>query len=194
MSSLLSLLGTPEPPHLTMQPRASTKSLGELNSQLDAIFANDAMDRHHRDLCRAAVLLWHDHFEAAHNLAQEVEGPNGSLLHGILHRREPDFSNARYWFRRVGATHPSFDCVVGKIKIALRGAGDESFAKLMIANGKWHPLGFVDLLEDAQLRPDPSRDKLWRQIQAAEIHCFLATLLPRADSILSKTTLGPPSV
>jgi hypothetical protein len=177
MASILSLLDTPEPPHLTMNPRAGTQSVSDLNAQLDSILATRASDQRHCDLIRAAVLLWHDHFEPAHKLAQEVEGADGSLLHGILHRREPDFSNARYWFRRVGANHPSFDCVVGKVKSALMDAPEEIIAKQIIPNDKWNPLGFVDAIESASRRDDPAYDKLLREIQAAEIQCYLAALV-----------------
>src|SRR4051812_45518056 len=100
MASLLSLLDTPEPPHMTMQPRVGTRPLVELNAQIDSILETSNMDRETAELARAAVLLWHDHFEAAHELAQDVENADGSLLHAILHRREPDYMNARYWFRR----------------------------------------------------------------------------------------------
>src|SRR5688572_7397917 len=99
MASILSLLDTKEPPHITMKARPGTKSLEELNAQMDAILANPQLDRRYCELSRAAILLWHDHFDAAHKLAQDVEGVDGSLMHGIIHRREPDFSNARYWFR-----------------------------------------------------------------------------------------------
>src|SRR5687767_6504273 len=118
MASILSLLDTPEPPHITMKARAGTKSLEELKPQLDAILSKPGIDERYCALSRAAIFLWHDHFEAAHELAQGVENADGSLLHAIAHRREPDFSNSKYWFRRVGATHPSFECVVGKVKIA----------------------------------------------------------------------------
>jgi hypothetical protein len=193
MASILSLLDTPEPPHMTMKARAGTRSLDELNLKLDAILANPELDRRYCQLGRAAVLLWHDHFEPAHKLAQDIEGPDGSLLHGILHRREPDFANARYWFRRVGPAHRSFDCIVGKIKIALMGSKADLIARQIIPADKWNPLGFVDLAEDSLRRADPEYDRLLRQIQAAEFHCYLATLPSRVDSILPRRTFGPPS-
>jgi hypothetical protein len=194
MASILSLLDTPELPHLTMKLRPGTKSVAELNAQLDAILSDPKLDRRYCDLSRAAVLLWHDHFEPAHELAQEMEGPDGSLLHGILHRREPDPSNARYWFRRVGTNHRSFECIVVKVKLALLGARVDLIAKQIIPNDKWNPLAFVDFVEDALRREDPEYDRLFRQIQAAEIHCFLATLPSRVDSILPRRTFGPPSM
>lgn len=68
-----------------------------------------------RDACQgrpslllAAVLLWHDHLDAAHALCQAREGdPDADLVHAILHRREPDAGNSRYWYARVGV-HPVF--------------------------------------------------------------------------------------
>lgn len=194
MASILSMLDTPEPPHITMRTRPGTKSLAELNAQLDEMLGKPGMDRRYCELSRATVLLWHDHFEPAHKIAQEVEGADGSLLHGIMHRREPDFSNARYWFRRVGTTHPSFDCVVGKVKMALMGLRSDLIARQIIPNDKWHPLGFVDFLEDVLKREDPAYDQLLRQIQAAEFYCFLSTLPSRVDAILPKRAFGPPSV
>lgn len=193
MASILSLLDTPEPPHMTMKARLGTKPLAELNAQLDTILSAPELDRRYCDLARAAVLLWHDHFEPAHQLAQDVENADGSLLHGILHRREPDFSNARYWFRRVGPNHPSFECVVGKVKVALMGIRSELIARQLIPNDRWQPLGFLEFIEAAQRHNDPAYDILLRRIQAAEFHCFLATLPSRVDPILPRRTFGPPS-
>ena len=179
---------------MTMKARAGTKSLEELTAQMDAILANPQLDRRYCALARAAVLLWHDHFDAAHELAQDVEGPDGSLVHGIIHRREPDFSNARYWFRRVGTTHPSFECVTGKVKIAFMGMRADLIARQIIPYDKWSPMGFIEFVEDAARREDAAYDNLMRQIQAAEFYCFLSTLPSRVDPILPKRTFGPPSV
>jgi hypothetical protein len=175
MPSILTLLETPEPPHMTMKPRAGTKSIAELNPLIDVAFANIETSRFTRELSRAAIFLWHDHFDAAHTIAQDIENADGSLLHGILHRREPDYMNARYWFRRVGQ-HPSYDCVIGKIKVALLTAKVEIVANQIAPNNKWDPLRFVDFLEDTVQRNEHSYDDLSRQIQAAEIQCFLHSL------------------
>jgi hypothetical protein len=50
----------------------------------------------------AGLWLYVDDIERAHTISQGIETPTGSYLHGIVHRREGDFSNAKYWFRRVG--------------------------------------------------------------------------------------------
>lgn len=178
MPSILTLLDTPEPPHMTMKPRAATMSIAEIDAKVQATFAKSETPRLTRELSHAAVLLWHDHFEAAHTIAQDIENQDGSLLHGILHRREPDYMNARYWFRRAGK-HPSYDCVVGKIKIALLSGHTDLVAKQIAPNDKWDPIRFVDFLEDTAKRGEGSYDQLLRQIQSAEIHCFLFSLPSR---------------
>lgn len=42
------------------------------------------------------------HWEAAHNIAQEIETPLGSWLHALLHLIEGDQGNANYWYQRAG--------------------------------------------------------------------------------------------
>lgn len=44
----------------------------------------------------------------SHSISQDLGSAEGSFLHGIMHRREGDFSNSKYWFRRVGS-HSVFD-------------------------------------------------------------------------------------
>ena len=57
----------------------------------------------------AGLHLFYDDLDGSHSLSQTVEGRgknhNGDYWHAIMHRREPDYDNAKYWFRRVGA-HP----------------------------------------------------------------------------------------
>lgn len=49
--------------------------------------------------------LWHDakgDWTRAHEIAQEVESPEGAWVHAYLHRKEGDISNARYWYGKAG--------------------------------------------------------------------------------------------
>lgn len=51
----------------------------------------------------AAIYLYADDLESAHREAQKDEQDHESAYwHGIMHRREGDFSNANYWFRLTG--------------------------------------------------------------------------------------------
>ena len=49
--------------------------------------------------------LWHDarrDWDAAHHVAQEIDGPDGAWIHAYLHRKEGDAGNAAYWYQRAG--------------------------------------------------------------------------------------------
>src|SRR5260370_34987403 len=83
--------------------------LPQLEALLEpAAFAPHAVrDENMATACRAAMYLYHDFLDESHALSQDLHTPEGSYWHGILHRREPDFDNAKYWFRKVG-THPIF--------------------------------------------------------------------------------------
>lgn len=57
------------------------------------------------ELRPAVVALWHDargDWDAAHRVAQDVAGNDGSWVHAYLHRKEGDLANAAYWYRRAG--------------------------------------------------------------------------------------------
>lgn len=52
-------------------------------------------------ILRAAVLLRLGRLEEAHQLVQSIEGPVAAYWHGIMHRLEGDYWNAKYWFRQA---------------------------------------------------------------------------------------------
>ncbi|NQU09604.1 hypothetical protein HQ590_02345 [bacterium] len=56
-------------------------------------------------LVKAAIYLKHGFLDECHRIAQKVETSTGSYWHALMHRAEGDFSNAKYWFRRV-SQHP----------------------------------------------------------------------------------------
>ena len=53
----------------------------------------------------AGLWLYVDDLERSHAVSQSLETPSGSYWHGVMHRREGDFSNSHYWLRRA-ERHP----------------------------------------------------------------------------------------
>src|SRR5947209_3766436 len=64
--------------------------------------SDDAMAR----ACLGGLWLRFDFLDESHKISQEIETPTGSFWHAIMHRREGDFANSKYWWRRVGK-HPA---------------------------------------------------------------------------------------
>jgi hypothetical protein len=57
----------------------------------------------------ALLALWHDRrgdWDAAHQIAQDIEDPDGAWIHAYLHRKEGDLDNAGYWYRRAKRPEP----------------------------------------------------------------------------------------
>src|SRR5262245_3566808 len=94
LAKVKALLASPELPGLGPGPRQGIRSRAELESALTNIFAGSTVSSERQELVRALVLLWHDHLDAAHTIAQDIENRDGSFVHGIMHRREPDYGNA----------------------------------------------------------------------------------------------------
>ncbi len=56
----------------------------------------------------ACLHLLNDDLDAAHVLCQQDESdPTANYIHQIVHRREGDFGNTRYWIAKTGA-HPFY--------------------------------------------------------------------------------------
>ncbi|HEX8465358.1 MAG TPA: hypothetical protein VF627_12150 [Abditibacterium sp.] len=96
--------------------------------------------------CRAGLMLWNDDLDAAHPIAQNIESPTGSFWHAIIHRREADFSNARYWWRRVGS-HPTYD-EIGDL--VLHRVSDFPLLDEIRGAQNWEPVAFTDFCEKAK--------------------------------------------
>lgn len=93
---------------------------------------------------RAGLWLRFDFLTEAHEVCQEDEGaPDRDFWHAVMHRREPDAANAKYWWRRVGA-HPVLD--------QLRTRAPEAGYTFTT------PQAFVDLCEKVRGTGTPAED------------------------------------
>lgn len=54
----------------------------------------------------SALWLWSDWLDESHTISQGIASSTGSYWHAIMHRREGDFSNAKYWYAKC-RTHPA---------------------------------------------------------------------------------------
>lgn len=167
---LHALLTQPRPAALGPEPRPGALAQGDLNRTLDELFRRHGPPAQ-AELIRALLLLWHDHLDASHAISQSIENPDGSLVHGILHRREPDYWNSKYWFRRVGQ-HPCFADLAKRVEPLL--AADAKLAAQLLPRGVWDAFAFVDAVEAAAGKPaSDARHQLLRALQQAETEAAL---------------------
>lgn len=97
----------------------------------------------------SGLFLYFSCLDEAHKIAQDVSTVEGSFWHGIMHRQEPDASNAAYWFRRVG-NHPVL-------------------AQLHDAEPRYPgPMEFIDMCERAREKPGTELEQTVREIQRTE--------------------------
>ncbi len=117
---------------------------------------------------KAGLLQIHDALDESHSHSQSIEGQgryqNGDYWHAIMHRREPDYSNAKYWFRHVG-THPIFD----ELAEFAQNVDTNSFFE----RSDWDPFAFVDMCQQAEKKRDSDLTSTAEQIQYQEMLLLL---------------------
>ncbi len=127
---------------------------------------------------RAGLFLIHDFLDDGHRLAQEADNhaPNSTAAywHAIMHRREPDCDNARFWFRRVGK-HPVFPLIGREVATLLASGtiGNELGLNQVLDNaGHWDAASFVDLCDQCGMRWD-RRAQVASRFQEIEMRLLL---------------------
>ena len=121
---------------------------------------------HDAECLRSALWLLFDYEKESHELSQNIPTPSGSYWHGILHRREPDPSNAKYWMARIGE-HPICPELLADAQEIAAAAGAAGAALLSAMQGKksWDGAWFVDRCNSG---PDQATTRILLDIQQRE--------------------------
>jgi hypothetical protein len=139
----------------------------------------------------AGLWLWHDGLDECHEIAQtepqnlqayamqSMENDQGenqqqfrnvavslAFWHAVMHRREGDFSNAKYWYARC-TNHPVLQTMAPFVNDILHPLpADKSFLRL--TQSGWNPSAFVDLCEQLHNRPSDPRHPVAVVLQKLE--------------------------
>ena len=105
--------------------------------------------------CISALWLLHHFLDESHQVSQEIDTPSASFWHGIMHRREGDYSNAKYWFRRVG-DHQVYEALASASREQIE--QDRLPGALPLAEGQWDPFQFIDMCENVVVRGNRDRE------------------------------------
>ncbi len=164
----------------SLVPETPTK---EWNWLREHLMCGDLLDGRASDVDQtpvtAGLLQLHDFLDESHQHSQAIEGQgthrSGDYWHGIMHRREPDYSNARYWFRRVGR-HPVFKDLAPLADAVLKDSTDPQSSRWqsrLRTSRDWDPLAFVDLCEACAKDEAAPLAQATRQIQWTEMLLLL---------------------
>lgn len=148
-------------------PNTPAKTMLDAFTVEDAFTPTPITDPKMAASCLSGLWLYHDYLDISHTLSQKIETTTGSYWHGIMHRREPDYPNSKYWFRRVG-DHPVFPALRdAAAHIASATPSLHAAAVFLTTQSGWDPFSFIDLCEAANTGRIPAED-LCRRIQQRE--------------------------
>ena len=140
-AAVVELLAIPHP--VALGPGAPNESL---HAKLEAVAKTLP------PACAAGLWLRFDFLDESHAISQDLHTVEGHFWHAIMHRREPDASNSKYWWRKVGS-HPVISQLVEESP-----ALGYDFTK---------PLMFVDFCERVR-GTDTASEAIAKQVQLLE--------------------------
>ena len=159
---VIQLAGATPMQQIVVSQGASPEARDVLESlSIDNVLATRPADRVMAHLCVCGLWLLHDALDDAHQICQGYEEGHGAdtaaFWHAQLHRREGDFSNAKYWYRRAG-NHATLATLASHALGVTNTAAADKIVFRVTARG-FDTSAFVDLCEAVESNPaSPHRD------------------------------------
>ena len=119
------------------------------------LFEDKVIDPDSAACCLAGIWLWNGFLDHSHELSQSIDTPEASWWHAIMHRREPDAMNAKYWFRKVG-NHPLFSTLGERVCLYASKADLPTGAQWLLRCQRWNPSQFIDACETVRCSSNES--------------------------------------
>ncbi len=114
----------------------------------------------------AGLWLWHDWLGESHAISQNLHDTTGSFWHAIMHRREGDFANAKYWYARC-ADHPVLPSLNAQVSAILNPLPADKSLLRLTGHG-WNPGAYVDFVEQVHDQPNDPRHRVAIALQQLE--------------------------
>jgi hypothetical protein len=168
-SQLLDLITGAPMPGLGVEP-SCLATARKIETILDALDLNGSK-------VEAALWLLAGDLERSHLVSQSIPDDDGSYWHGIMHRREGDFSNAKYWFRKADQ-HPILRPLQLRItdEFGPSGGSDSELPVAELVQSRFLPGALVDLVQRAVSgaeRLTPALEQVsWWEWQLLFRHCY----------------------
>lgn len=155
--------------YVNLVPRAAGAS--EAADVLHAVSPADLLDVPVKSPDDAACVLsglwlWHDFLDESHTISQRVENQTGSFWHAIMHRREGDFGNSKYWYAKC-RSHAVLDSIAAQANgVIARADADKALLRLTMSG--WNGPAFVDYVQSLHESPSDPRYAIAVALQQLE--------------------------
>lgn len=164
-------------PAIDSKLRDGRPEVEAIKARLHEIWREGVLPKWSEKHVNCLTLLWFDYLELAHQIADEEKSTEFYYFHAMIHRRERDFFNARFWFRQTDRRHVVFAEIAREVRKYLTQKGDQQLLECLIRDEEWVPLEFLEeILKGFKMDPTSEFVQKLRDIQTIEFACWFKYL------------------